>query len=153
MEMAEEQEKRGGMADSRATFRRALEEAERCLRTPRPQPAPDRTPKGVLRDADGKVIPRDRADPEIQRKDDLLAQKVKFHAKLGDLRAAVETFRSITGEDYRGWAARDIADARSKAGDADGALAWALALDTPSVRAGPCAAWPPGRSPDGDFTS
>jgi tetratricopeptide (TPR) repeat protein len=135
MEMAEEQEKRGGMADSRVTFRRALEEAERCLRATRPQPASDRTPKGILRDADGKVIPRDRAEPEIQRKDDLLARMVKLHAKLGDLRAAVETFRSITGENYRGWAASDIADARSKAGDAEGALAWALALDTPTVRA------------------
>ena len=134
-EMAEEQENREGRAGSRATLRRALEEAERCLRAPRPQPAPDRTPKGILRDADGKVIPRDRADPEIQRKDDLLARMVKFHAKLGDLRAAVETFRSIIGENYRGWAASDIADARSKAGDAEGALAWALALDPPSVRA------------------
>jgi tetratricopeptide (TPR) repeat protein len=134
-EMAEEQEKRGGMAGSRATFRRALEEAERCLRAPPPPPAPDRNPKGILKDADGKVIPRDRADPEIQRKDDLLARMVKFHAKLGDLRAAVETFRSITGEIYRGWAASDIADARSKAGDVEGALAWAMALDTPSVRA------------------
>jgi tetratricopeptide (TPR) repeat protein len=134
-EMAEEQEKREGAAGSQATFRRALEEAERRLRATQQQPAPDQTPKGIPRDADGKGIPRDRADPNIQRKDELLAQMVKFHAKLGDLRAAVETFGSITGEIYRGWAARDIADARSKAGDAERALAWALALEPPSVRA------------------
>jgi tetratricopeptide (TPR) repeat protein len=133
-EMAEEQEKSGDLAGSRATFRRALEEAGRCLRAPPPQPARDRAPKGILKDADGKVVPFQRADPAIQRRDDLLAKIVEFHAKLGDLRAAVETFRSVTGEDYRGWAARDIAEARSKAGDADSALAWALTLEPPSVR-------------------
>ena len=134
-EMAEEYEKREGMAGSRAIFRSALEEAERCLRTPQLQPALDRTPQEVLRNADGRGIPRGRAEPEIQREDDLLAQKVKFNAKLGNLQAAVETYRLITGEIYRGWAARDIADARSKAGDTEGTLAWATALDTPSVRA------------------
>jgi tetratricopeptide (TPR) repeat protein len=150
MEMAEGQEKRGDMPGSRATFRRALDEAQRCLRMPLPQPAPDRTPKGIIRDADGKVIPRDRADPEVQRKDDLLAQMVKFHAKLGDLPAAVETFGSIKAEIYRGWAARDIADARSKVGDAEGTLAWALALDTPSERAWALRGLAAGALPDGD---
>lgn len=120
-EMAEEQEKRAGLASARPIFRRTLEAAERSLRAPRPDPEPEPAP--------------DPTDLELQRKDSLLARMVKCQAKLGDLAAALETFRSIRGENYRGWAARDIADARSQAGDVEGALAWALALDVPSVRA------------------
>jgi tetratricopeptide (TPR) repeat protein len=131
--VAEAQEKSGDLDGSRATYRRALEQAERCLGAP-PPPAPDRAPKGVFTDADGKVIPPDRADPAIRRRDDLLAKTVKFRAKLGDLAAAVETFKSITREDERGRAAADIAEARTKAGDAEGTLAWALELAPPSVR-------------------
>ncbi len=133
-QMAEGHERSGNIPSSRATFRRALEAAERCLRTPPPQPAGDRGTKGILKDADGKVVPLNRADPAIRRRDDLLAKIVECHAKLGELRAAVETFRSVAGDDYRGWAARDIAEAQSKAGDAEGALAWALTLEPPSVR-------------------
>ncbi len=132
-EMAEGQEKPEDMAGSQAIYRRALEEVERCLRPAQP-PAVDRTPKEVLADADGTVKQHDRGDSEIQRQDDLLTLKVKFNAKLGNLQAAVETYRLITGESFRESAASDIADARSKAGDAEGALTWALALDTPSVR-------------------
>ena len=129
----EAQEKSGDLDGSRATYRRALEQAERSLGTPPPRPAPDRLPKGVFTDANGKVIPPDRTDPALRPRDDLLAKSVKFRQKLGDLAAAVETFKSITGQTERGWAATDIAEARSKAGDAEGALAWALALEPPSV--------------------
>ncbi len=133
-EMAEEREESGDLAGSRAALRRAREEAERCLREPPPPRVPDRAPQGVLKDADGQVVQPIRRDPAVGRRDDLLVQLVKCLAKLGDLPAAVESFRSITGENDRGWAARDIAEARSRAGDVDGALAWAMALEPPSVR-------------------
>ena len=112
----------------------ALEEAKRCLQRPNEQPVRDRIPKGILRDADGKAISRNAPIRKPTGGMTSARRVVKFHAKLGDLLAAVETFGLINAEVYRGRAASDIAHARSKAGDIEGALASALALDKPSVR-------------------
>jgi RNA polymerase sigma factor (sigma-70 family) len=104
-EIADQRQETGDREGARASLRAALAEAEFL-----------------------------RREPDAQSKDDDLARLTALRAKLGDLPAAVEAFRSITQENERGWAARDIAEARARAGDAEGALAWALTLEPPTVR-------------------
>jgi RNA polymerase sigma factor (sigma-70 family) len=130
IEIAEGQDEAGDHEGARTTLRLALGEAERRPRTPEP-PRGTNLPAPPVR-ADSKVV---SPDPALQSKDAALAQIAAIQAKMGALDAAVAAFRSITLEDHKGWAARDIAEARTKAGDAEGTLMWALSLEAPAVRA------------------
>ena len=68
------------------------------------------------------------------RRDSTLGQIAAIRARLGDLRAADQTMNLISSDYYMGWAARSVAEARARAGDVEGALAWALTLQPESVR-------------------
>jgi RNA polymerase sigma factor (sigma-70 family) len=135
IETAEQQDEAGDYEGARVTLRLALGEAERLLRAPAPRRGADLKVPPIMVNADGKVVPSDAPDLALDVKDTCLAEIAAIQAKLGALDLAVEAYRSITLGNHKGYAARDVAEARTKAGDAEGALAWALSLEAPDVRA------------------
>ena len=133
-EIADKQNESGDHEGARITFRAALEQAERLLRdSPLPRNS-SRAGGGAVTNHVDKIVPGDMTTRDLQWIDGQLAQVVALHAKSGNVKDAMKTLELISLPDCRGWAARDIAEAQTKAGDATGAITWALSLH-PSERA------------------
>ena len=115
----------GDVEGSRATLRRTLDALERELQAPIHGPAPG----GEVAKAGGP--PAAPIDPALARRDRILARIAETQAQLGDFDAAIVTSRSILDGSWKGQAMRSIGQARSAAGDTEGALNWALSLDPP----------------------
>jgi hypothetical protein len=132
-EIADIQQEAGGdPAAAKATLQNALVESVALLG----QPAPPKDPRmaaGEMVDNDGKPVLLN-SNSDDTRKASIKAQIAEFQARLGDLPAALKTFEDIHVEISRGRAALAIARARVRAGDVEGTLSWALALDPPAVR-------------------
>ncbi len=127
------QDKAGDHQGARDTFRVAIREAERCLRNP---PTPRETSAAAPQPPTAGDGDKDTVihDPALRWKDSCLARLAAIRAMAGDFVAAELTLGSITLEDQRRLAARDIARARAGAGDPDGTLAWALTLEPARVQ-------------------
>ena len=132
MQIAEKQRESGDQEGTRATLQLALKKAEAQLGH-LPQVAvaaatPSRT--------SGKAITAPINNPALtlRWKDHQLGEIAAIHARLGDLNAAVDALRMIRGDPDKGPTARDIAEARARGGDPDGALGWALTLQPESLR-------------------
>jgi tetratricopeptide (TPR) repeat protein len=136
--IAEKQRAAGDRKGARATLQIALGKAQVLLRDlPRVADAESRTDAASKKAAASeKTKSAQPKSPDflLRRWDDLLGQTAAVHAKLGDLKAAIETMTLISLDDYRGWAIRDIAEARARAGDPEGTLEWALTLQPESAR-------------------
>ncbi len=125
VEIAEQQRQAGDQEGCRATLQLALQKAEIEFRDP--HQADGASSKSPASSEEARSARSANADL-------LLWQIAAIQAELDPLKAAAETMNRVSRSDYKGWAARDIAEARTKAGDADGTLAWALALQPESVR-------------------
>jgi len=135
VDIAEKERESGDQKGAHATLQIALEKAGLQLHTP-PEPS---QPEGVATKAtvangEGKSVRVSRLDLTRRWMDMQLRQIAAIHAKLGDLKAAVETLNLITREDDKKTAAGQIAEARAKAGDFEGAFTWALSLEPATVR-------------------
>ena len=107
IEIAQKLRESGDKKGALATLQIALEKAELQFRTP-PQPpqAEGVASKAAVANGEGKPVPPSSPDVTLRQRDNQLAQIAALHARLGDLKAAVETLASITRKDYQGWAAR-----------------------------------------------
>ncbi len=134
-EIAETRTEAGDREGTLASFRLALAQAQRNLRNLPPEPSREPSTNGPAAKANGNQVSQEARAARQQRLDEHLAQIAAFQAKTGDFRAARATFDTITLADHKGTAALAIAAALARAGDAEGALAWALALKPPSASA------------------
>jgi tetratricopeptide (TPR) repeat protein len=132
IQIARKQQASGDPKGARETLQVALGKAEVLLRG-LPQAADAAASKSP---AGEQPKPPQSKNPDLllRRWDSLLGQIAAIHAKLGDLKAANETMNLISLDDYKGRAADDIAEARTRAGDAEGALTWDLTLQPDSAR-------------------
>jgi RNA polymerase sigma factor (sigma-70 family) len=104
--IAERQAKAGDRAGSQATLRRAIREVEALLKQFIEFPADDKQ----------------------------LSELASLQAQAGEFEKAAATMQTIFDPQIKGGAALAIARERTKAGDAEGALAWALTLGAPAPR-------------------
>jgi RNA polymerase sigma factor (sigma-70 family) len=87
-----------------------------------------------LRRAIGEIEALLKEDIEFAANDRQLSELASLQAQAGDFEKAAATMQTIFDPQTKGGAALAIARERTKAGDAQGALAWALTLEAPAPR-------------------
>jgi tetratricopeptide (TPR) repeat protein len=124
--IARHQSKAGKRDAARATFLRALTEAERILDAPAPPPTQFEEQRKRMNPTSAP------ADRDLAHKDQIQAEIAEIHAGLGHFDAATALLRKITPGARQGRScAQSIAKARAEEEDVEGALNWAMTLDPP----------------------